>query len=104
MTITAEPPSQTLPQYRHQPLHIPDSPLTSRLSVVGTMHDRFDEILTDAALDFVCELHGQFAGRRAELLAVRRSHGTSRATHSGSSRVTVATRSRKRASRSAARS
>jgi malate synthase len=78
MTITAEPPSQTLPQYRHQPLHTPDSPLTSRLSVVGTMHDRFDEILTDDALDFVCELHGQFAGRRAELLAVRRSRGNQR--------------------------
>jgi len=73
MTITAEPPSQTLPQYRHQPLHTPASPLTSRLSVVGTMHDRFEEILTDDALDFVCGLHGQFAGRRAELLAVRRS-------------------------------
>ena len=72
MTITAEPPSQTLPQYRHQPLHTPDSPLASRLSVVGTMHDRFEEILTDEALDFVCGLHGQFAGRRAELLAVRR--------------------------------
>jgi malate synthase len=73
MTITAEPLSQTLPQYRHQPLHTPDSPLASRLSVVGTTHDRFEEILTDEALDFVCGLHGQFAGRRAELLAVRRS-------------------------------
>jgi malate synthase len=73
MTITAEPPSQTLPQYRHQTLHTPDSPLTSRLSVVGAMHERFEEILTDDALDFVCGLHGQFAGRRAELLAVRRS-------------------------------
>jgi malate synthase len=73
MTITAEPPSQTLPQYRHQTVHTPDSPLTSRLSVVGTMHERFEEILTDDALDFVCGLHGQFAGRRAELLAVRRS-------------------------------
>jgi malate synthase len=73
MTITAEPPSQTLPQYRHQTLNTPDSPLTSRLSVVGTMHDRFEEILTDDALDLVCGLHGQFAGRRAELLAVRRS-------------------------------
>jgi malate synthase len=78
MTITAEPPSQTLPQYRHQPLHTPDSPLTSRLSVVGTMHDRFKEILTDDALDFVCGLHGQFAGRRAEMLAVRRSRGNQR--------------------------
>lgn len=78
MTITAEPPSQTLPQYRHQPLHTPDSPLTSRLSVVGTMHDRFEEILTDEVLDFVCGLHGQFAGRRAELLAVRRSRENQR--------------------------
>jgi malate synthase len=73
MTITAEPPPQTLPQYRHHPLHIPDSPLTSRLSVLGTIQVRFEEILTEAALDFVCGLHGQFAGRRAELLAVRRS-------------------------------
>ena len=73
MTITAEPPSQTLPQYQHQPLRTPDSPLTSRLSVVGPIQDRFEEILTDDALDFVCGLHGQFAGRRAELLAVRRS-------------------------------
>ena len=78
MTITAEPASQTLPRYRHQPLHIPDSPLTSRLSLVGTMHDRFEEILTDDALDFVCGLHGQFAGRRAELLAVRRSRDDQR--------------------------
>jgi malate synthase len=73
MTITAEPPSRTLPQYRHQPFQTPHSPLTSRLSVVGTMQDRFGEILTKGALDFVCGLHGQFAGRRAGLLAVRRS-------------------------------
>jgi malate synthase len=72
MTITAEPPSRTLPQYRHQPLQT-HSPLTSRLSVAGTMQDRFGEILTEGALDFVCGLHGQFAGRRAGLLAVRRS-------------------------------
>jgi malate synthase len=72
MTITAEPPSRTLPQYRHQPFQT-HSPLTSRLSVAGTMQDRFGEILTEGALDFVCGLHGQFAGRRAGLLAVRRS-------------------------------
>ena len=78
MTITAEPPPRTLPQYRHQPLHATDNPLTSRLSVVGTMHDRFEAILTDDALDFVCGLHGQFAGRRAELLAVRRSRDDQR--------------------------
>ncbi|HEX6759194.1 MAG TPA: malate synthase A [Propionibacteriaceae bacterium] len=73
MTITAEPPSRTLPQYRHQPWHTPNSPLTSRLSVLGSMQDRFGEILTEEALDFVAGLHGQFAGRRAELLAIRRS-------------------------------
>ena len=78
MTITAEQPSRTMPQYRHQPVHAPHTShgsLSSRLSVVGTMHDRFDAILTEAALDFVCGLHGQFAARRAELLAVRRSRG-----------------------------
>jgi len=74
VTITAEPPSRTLPQYRHQPAHTPHSQLTSRLSVVGTTQDRFEEILTEGALDFVCGLHGHFAGRRAELLAMRRSH------------------------------
>ena len=42
MTITAEPPSRTLPQYRHQPLHTPDSLLTSRLSVLGSMQDRLE--------------------------------------------------------------
>ena len=73
MTITAEPPPRTLPQYRYQASHLSRSSLTSELSVVGTMHDRFDEILTEEGLDFVCRLHGQFAGRRAELLAVRRS-------------------------------
>jgi len=73
MTITAEPPSRTLPQYRYQASHLSRSSLTSELSVDGTMHDRFDEILTEEGLDFVCRLHGQFAGRRAELLAVRRS-------------------------------
>jgi malate synthase len=78
MTITAEPPSRTLPDYMHQPLHTPHSPLSSRLNVDGTMHDRFEEILTDGALDFVCGLHGQFAGRRAELLAVRRRRGDQR--------------------------
>ncbi|HEX7209619.1 MAG TPA: malate synthase A [Propionibacteriaceae bacterium] len=73
MTITAEPPPRTLPQYRYQASHLSRSSLTSELSVIGTMHDRFDEILTEEGLDFVCRLHGQFAGRRAELLAIRRS-------------------------------
>jgi malate synthase len=73
MTITAEPPPRTLPQYRYQASHAPRSSLTSELSVVGALHDRFDEILTEEGLDFVCRLHSQFAGRRAELLALRRS-------------------------------
>ena len=73
MTITAEPPPRTLPQYRYQASHLSRSSLTSELSVDGTMHDRFDEILTEEGLDFVCRLHGQFAGRRAEMLAIRRS-------------------------------
>ena len=36
------------------------------------MEDRFGEILTEKALDFVAGLHSQFAGRRADLLAIRR--------------------------------
>ncbi len=39
----------------------------------GTMHPRFEEILTPAALTFVAKLDGAFAGRRAELLAQRRA-------------------------------
>ena len=53
-------------------MHTPDSALTSRLSVPGSMEDRFGEILTEKALDFVAGLHSQFAGRRADLLAIRR--------------------------------
>jgi len=41
-------------------------------TVRGTMHPRFDEILTPAALAFIARLDGAFAGRRAELLAHRR--------------------------------
>ncbi|TWE13140.1 malate synthase A [Rudaeicoccus suwonensis] len=40
--------------------------------VRGTMHARFDEIVTPDALAFVAALDGAFAGRRAELLAARR--------------------------------
>ena len=42
------------------------------VQVRGTMHPRFDEILTPEALDFVRKLDGEFAGRRAELLQARR--------------------------------
>ncbi len=38
----------------------------------GTMHPRFDEILTPEAMAFVAGLDGAFAGRRADLLAARR--------------------------------
>ena len=41
------------------------------LEVKGTMHPRFDEILTPAALAFVAKLDAVVAGRRAELLVAR---------------------------------
>ncbi len=41
-------------------------------AIRGTMHPRFDQILTPAALAFVARLDGEFAGRRAELLGARR--------------------------------
>jgi len=40
--------------------------------VHGTMHPRFEQIVTPEALAFVATLDGAFAGRRAELLAERR--------------------------------
>ncbi|MBB2892433.1 malate synthase A [Flexivirga oryzae] len=40
--------------------------------VRGTMHPRFDQIVTPEALAFVAALDGAFAGRRADLLAERR--------------------------------
>ncbi|MEV6979436.1 malate synthase A [Kitasatospora sp. NPDC093806] len=45
--------------------------LPSRIEVLGEPEDRFDEILTPEALDFVARLHLPFAARRAELLAER---------------------------------
>ncbi len=48
------------------------SPFPYRLHVTGTPGDRFDEILTPAALDFVAKLDNAFAGRRRELLDARR--------------------------------
>ncbi|GAA3640625.1 malate synthase A [Microlunatus ginsengisoli] len=72
MTITAEPRFDTQQHYAHSPFRTPHRPLTSRLRVTGASGERYEEILTDGALDFVCGLHRQFAGRRAELLAVRR--------------------------------
>jgi malate synthase len=46
--------------------------LTGRLQVLGAPGDRFDEILTPAALEFLARLDAAFAGRRTELLAERR--------------------------------
>ncbi|MGW1173932.1 malate synthase A [Kitasatospora sp. NPDC002543] len=48
---------------------------TSRIEILGEPEDRFDEILTPAALDFVARLHEAFAERRTELLAERRRRG-----------------------------
>lgn len=43
------------------------------VQVRGTLHPRFEQILTPEALDFVRQLDGAFAGRRAELLQARRA-------------------------------
>ncbi|MFE2722520.1 malate synthase A [Kitasatospora sp. NPDC059327] len=44
---------------------------TGRITVLGAPEDRFDEILTPGALEFVARLDRAFAGRRAELFAER---------------------------------
>ncbi|MDX6743475.1 malate synthase A [Actinocorallia sp. A-T 12471] len=41
------------------------------IEVTGTRNERFDEILTPEALDFVASLQREFGGRRLELLAKR---------------------------------
>ncbi|MFC4004711.1 malate synthase A [Prauserella oleivorans] len=46
--------------------------LDHRLQVAGPAGDRFDEILTPAALEFVAKLDNAFAGRRRDLLDARR--------------------------------
>ncbi|WP_378145518.1 malate synthase A [Cnuibacter sp. UC19_7] len=43
----------------------------TRMTVLGETDERYDEILTPAALDFVARLHDQFAGRRHERLLER---------------------------------
>lgn len=42
-----------------------------RIEVIGQMHERFDEILTPEALDFLAELHRLFASARHDRLADR---------------------------------
>ena len=49
----------------------------SHIAIKGTMHPRFNEILTSDALAFITELHELFAGTRSDLLAhrmVNRTH------------------------------
>jgi len=41
------------------------------LEITGELGDRYDEILTPAALDYLAELHDRFAGTRHDLLAAR---------------------------------
>jgi malate synthase len=45
---------------------------TSRIEVTGPSGERYDEILTPAAVDFIARLDNAFAGRRRELLDARR--------------------------------
>jgi len=46
--------------------------LTDRIEIVGQPGERFAEILTPGALDFIASLDNAFAGRRCDLLAARR--------------------------------
>jgi malate synthase len=48
-------------------MNVPDG-----VRVAGPMHDRYDEVLTEEALDFLAGLHRAFDGRRRELLELRR--------------------------------
>src|SRR5215213_9235804 len=41
------------------------------IEVTGPIHDRFDEILTPEALDFLADLHRRFDAQRRELLGRR---------------------------------
>ena len=50
-------------------------PPKSSPRIKGSMHPRFEEILTPEALAFVAKLDGAHSGRRAELLAARRERG-----------------------------
>ncbi|MCU1424451.1 MAG: malate synthase, partial [Microbacteriaceae bacterium] len=45
--------------------------MTTRIDIVGPLGDRYDEILTDEALDFVAALHDLFGGARHTRLAAR---------------------------------
>jgi malate synthase len=47
--------------------------MSERIEILGPMHERFDEILDQKALDFLVALDYQFAGRRVALLDTRRA-------------------------------
>ena len=47
--------------------------------IVGTMHDRYDEVLTPKATALIAALHREFDGRRRELLALRAERAAQRA-------------------------
>ncbi|WP_104192472.1 malate synthase A [Cryobacterium sp. Y82] len=47
------------------------STIRPHLEVTGPLGDRYDEILTPDALEFLAELHERFAGTRHDLLAAR---------------------------------
>ncbi|WOQ70171.1 malate synthase A [Microbacterium limosum] len=62
MTLIAPPPTA------------PTTPTTGApagFEILGTMHERFDEILTPDAVAFVAALHARFGGRRHDRLAAR---------------------------------
>ncbi|MET7400645.1 malate synthase A [Dactylosporangium sp. NPDC005572] len=44
-----------------------------RYKIIGPLADRYDEVLTPEALDFLVALDGRFAGRRVALLDTRRA-------------------------------
>jgi malate synthase len=46
--------------------------MPERVEITGPAGDRYEEILTPEALELLAALHGELAGRRAELLAARR--------------------------------
>src|SRR5215470_2407541 len=50
--------------------------MPERVEITGPVGDRYEEILTQEAADLLAALHGELAGRRAELLAARRRRQT----------------------------
>jgi len=45
--------------------------VTSGVEILGPMHDRYDEVLTPAAVGLIAALHREFDARRLELLGAR---------------------------------